>query len=125
MQLLLESTHPSTAHPGLTIRVRRISLAQRLAFLAANHELMSRIRFLAASPEPNSQSLSTIASLEMELSRAVLDLGLIALETADPQSGIPSRDIDWILNQAPSNLCLEILARASDEIALNETRRKN
>jgi hypothetical protein len=125
MQLLLETTHPSAAHPGLNIRVRRISLSQRLAFLAANHELMSRIRFLAASPEPDPQTLATVASLELELSRAVLDLGLIALETSDPDSGIPARNIDWILHQAPSSLCLEVLARASDEIALNETRRKN
>ncbi|MFN9299275.1 MAG: hypothetical protein ACK6DZ_16405 [Acidobacteriota bacterium] len=125
MQLLLESSYPSAAHPGLMIRVRRISLSQRLAFLAANHELMSRIRFLAASPEPNPQTLAAMASLELDLSHAVLDLGLIALETADPDSGIPARDIDWILQQAPSSLCLEELARASDEIALSETRRKN
>lgn len=125
MQLLLESRFPSTAHPGLLIRVRRISLAQRLTFLAANHHLMSRLRFLAAAPAPDSEALSELARLELDLSRAVLELGLIALESPDPESGIPSRDVDWILEQAPTQLCLEVLTRVSDEITLNDSRRKN
>ncbi len=116
-----EREFSSAAIPGFRFRIRRVSFAARLRFLSENHDAMQRLKFLRAG----SEQLEAAAELEIGLSRRLLETCLAAVgESSPPDSAGPER-IDWLLNEAPTELCVEVLARIADEITLTESRRKN
>jgi hypothetical protein len=125
MQLTFDQTFEASSLTGFRFRVKRISLAQRLRFLAGNHDLMQRLKFFAAAIEKSDPQRVEIANLELELSRILLQECLISLGDGDQQQPVDAERIDWVLTRAPAALCVEVLARISEEISLSETRRKN
>jgi len=125
MQLQLERQYEATCSPGFRFRIKRISLARRLAFLADNHELMQKLKFLSSDPNPAGPLRSEIAQLEVALGRQLLSECLVALGHSEELLPADQNRIDWLLHEAPAELCVEVLSRISDDISLSEQRRKN
>lgn len=125
MQLQFEREFHSGVVPGMRFEVRRISLARRLRFLAGNHELMQELKFLTAALDQTDQQRLEIAELELELSRKLLDECLVAFGNGATLEPVNPDRMDWLLTAAPAGLCVEILARVSEELSLSESRRKN
>lgn len=121
MKLNYEREFASTVLPGLQFRIRRISFAERLRFLSENHDMMQRLKFLHAGPG----ELPEAARLEIDLSRRLLITCLAAIGESSPPSSAGPEEIEWLLTVAPTELCVEVLARVADEITLTEARRKN
>ncbi len=125
MNLKYERDFTSATTPGFRFQVRRISLAQRIRFLAENHDLMQRVRFLTAAIKSDPEERSSLADLELELSRRLLEQCLCAVSMGDAFEPADASRINWLLNQAPTELCIEVLTRVSDEISLSGQIRKN
>ena len=121
MKLNYEREFASTVLPGFQFRIRRISFAERLRFLSENHDMMQRLKFLHAG----SGELPKAAELEIDLSRQLLLTCLAAIGESSPPSLAGPEEIEWLLTVAPTELCVEVLARVADEITLTEARRKN
>lgn len=125
MRLQFDRCHEATSLPGFRFQIRRISLAQRLRFLAANHDIMQRLKFLGAAVEKSAAQQAEIAGLELDLSRALLQECLVSLGEGDQTNVADPEAFEWLLNSAPAGLCVEVLSCISDEISLSEQRRKN
>jgi hypothetical protein len=125
VQLQLERQYEASSSPGFQFRLKRISLARRLAFLADNHELMQKLKFLSSDPNPAGPLRLEIAQLEVALGRQLLSECLVSLGGLNEMLPANSQRIDWLLTEAPAKLCVEVLSRISDEISLSDQRRKN
>lgn len=121
MKLNFEREFASGVLPGLRFRIRRISFAERLRFLSENHVIMQRMKFLHAGTGAPPEA----AELEIDLSRRLLVICLAAIGESSPPPMAGPKEIDWLLTLAPTELCVEVLARVADEITLTEARRKN
>ena len=111
--------------PDFRFQVRRISLAHRLRFLAVNHELMQKLKFLSAGNGADLQEREAAAALELELGKRLLEECLCATGDCDSMQPLQPKVVEWLLHHAPTELCVEVLGRISDEISLSEPRRKN
>ncbi len=121
MDLLTEVEFQPANFPEVKIHLRRISLAKRLRFLAQNFELMRKLRLGAARAELEARDKLALAEAEIELSRRILRETLaridgVAAETEDLA--------DWMVKNAPNELCVEVLHRAGEEMILGETKAK-
>ena len=125
MQLQFERHHDSILVPGFRYEVRRISLARRMKFLAENHDLIQELKFLSAAPDQTAQQRLEIAQLELELSRKLLEECLVSVSGGDEIETLSPERMEWLISRAPAGLCVEILVRISEELALSEHRRKN
>jgi hypothetical protein len=125
MQWNYETEYDSRNVPGYSYTIRRISLARRMRFLAQNHDLIQELRFLSATPDPTHQEKTEIAQLELELSQHLLEECLLKFGETPNLDPVDESRIEWLLTEAPSGLCVEILAHISEEISLSELRRKN
>jgi hypothetical protein len=126
MNLIREREFESEAFPGVRFAVRRVSLAERLQFLAAQHDTLQKLKFLAAGGGAAEERL-TAAKLESGLSRSILQLSLAWLSGADGSLGLPNPPASiasWLVDSAPAALCVEILNHACAEIALSADSRK-
>ncbi len=122
MDLLTEIEFSSQAIPEAVVRLRRISLSQRLRFLAANFDLLRQMRIRAAQGSAAPEVRLAQAESEIELSRRILDETVVAVEGA----GAPKTNLAaWLVREAPNEFCVEILRRAGDEMILGESKRKN
>jgi hypothetical protein len=105
--------------PELCVVLRRISMARRLRFLAVNHELMRVVHFPRGAQGP--YSAAQRAEAEIELSRRILNETLIRVEGVET----PTRGwAEWLVQDAPQKLCLEVLERAGEAMILGEEQRK-
>lgn len=125
MDLKYEREFDSASTPGFRFIVKRLSLSQRIVFLAENHELMQRVKFLSAASNPGTQERLLLAELELELSHRLLQKCLIAISTGVDFKPAGTDEIEWLLRTAPTELCVEVLTSVSDEISLSGQRRKN
>lgn len=125
MQLQRERRHESSFIPGFRYEIRRISLAERLNFLAVNHELLKKLKFQGAAPELTDAQRVELGEMELEMSRRLLELCLVSTGEGAATMAASAERIAWLLHEAPAGLCVEVLARISDEISLSEQRRKN
>ena len=125
MDLKYERDFDSASTPGFRFIVKRLSLSDRIRFLADNHELMQRVKFHSAASSPDTEARLLLADLELELSRRLLEKCLMAISTGVDFKPAHSEVIDWLLRTAPTELCVEVLSRVSDEISLSGQRRKN
>ena len=125
MKLQYEREFLSTTMPDFRFQVRRISLAHRLRFLAVNHELMQKLKFLSAGNGTDLQEREAAAALELELGKRLLEECLCATGDCDSMRPLQPKVVEWLLHHAPTELCIEVLGRISDEISLSELRRKN
>jgi hypothetical protein len=125
MHLNYEREFDSASMPGFRFTVKRLALSQRILFLADNHDLMQRVKFLSAAPHPDTEARLSLVDLELELSRRLLEKCLVAIRKDVDFKPASSDDIAWLLNTAPTELCVEVLSRVSDELSLSGQRRKN
>ncbi|WP_031498578.1 hypothetical protein [Bryobacter aggregatus] len=125
MKLQYEKNIASAAMPGIAFQIRRISLAQRLRFLAENYGLMQRLKFLNAGVGQEPQERSAAAELEIDLSRRLLEAALISTTEAGCTRPADESLIQWLLEEAPTELSVEVLAHIGDEMVLSDPRRKN
>ena len=125
MEFNYERKFDSASTPGFRFIVKRLSLSHRMLFLADNHELMQRVKFYSAASSPDTEARFSLADLELELSRRLLEECLMAISTGVDFKPAGSDEIAWLLRMAPTELCVEVLTRVSDEISLSGQRRKN
>ena len=125
MKLQYEREFLATTMPDFRFQVRRISLAHRLRFLAENHELMQKLKFLSAGNGTDLQEREAAAALELELGKRLIEECLCATGDCDSMQPLQPKVVEWLLHHAPTELCIEVLGRISDEISLSEPRRKN
>jgi hypothetical protein len=121
MDFLTEVEFQSSRFPEVKIHLRRISLARRLRFLAKNFELMRLLKMRESQPGPDAQETQNFAEAEIELSRRILAETVQGLEGVSLAGQDP---IDWLLQTAPNELCVEVLQRAGEEMILGESLRK-
>lgn len=121
MDLLTEVEFQSQHFPEAAFRLRRISLAQRLRFIAANFELMRQMRFRDAQGSASAEAKVAQAEAEIELSRRILDATLVGIRGIETP---PENLAEWLLREAPNELCVEVLRHAGEEMILGETKRK-
>jgi hypothetical protein len=114
----------SATLPGHHFRVKRISLAQRMRFLSVNHDLMQMLKFLSAAPSLDSRQREELAGLELTLSRKLIEECLSAFNHSGSFEAVNPHFVDWLLEEAPSSLCVEVLSVISQELALSEPLRK-
>lgn len=125
MNLKYEREFDSASTPGFRFVVKRLSLSHRIVFLAENHDLMQRVKFLSAASNPGNEERLLLADLELELSNRLLQKCLLAISTGVDFKPAGNDEIAWLLRIAPTELCIEVLTRVSDEISLSGQRRKN
>ena len=125
MNLTYERELESASTPGFRFIVKRLSLSHRIVFLAENHDLMQRVKFLSAASNPGNEERLLLADLELELSNRLLQKCLLAISTGVDFKPAGNHEIAWLLRIAPTELCIEVLTRVSDEISLSGQRRKN
>lgn len=125
MKLQYEREFLATTMPDFRFQVRRISLAHRLRFLAENHERMQKLKFLSAGNGADLNERSAAVALELELSRKLLEECLCATGDCNAMQPLQPEVVEWLLHHAPTELCIEVLGRISDELSLSEPRRKN
>lgn len=119
MDLWTEVEYRPKSFPEIAVFLRRISLARRLRFLAVNHELMRVVHFPRGAQAPYGPAQR--AEAEIELSRRILVETLIRIEGAD----VLNADwANWLVQEAPQQLCLEVLERAGEAMILGEEQRK-
>jgi hypothetical protein len=121
MDLLHEVEFRPPSHPHLLVYIRRISMARRLRFLAQNHDLMRTVNFPRHGEAAGLIHAQERAEAEIELSRRILS------EMVDRIDGAAARAeaiADWLIQEAPQTLCVEILERAGEAMILGEESRK-
>ncbi len=105
---------------GATIRIRRVSLGQRLSFISKNATALQKMKFLASGRDYG----EAIERNELELS---VCRNILAL-CVDEISGNPQGEkalVDWLIDDAPQAFATEVLQLALDEVILSDSRRKN
>jgi hypothetical protein len=120
----LTRSFDSQADPGVRIRVRRISLRERLQFTEESFEWIQQLQFLAAQPDLNGQTIARMNRLEANISKLVLRHVWLALESAAGVRQANEELIEWLMNEAPADFCCEVVAHCSDQIALSGAQRK-
>src|SRR5436190_3004463 len=107
MQLKFERNYLSQAMPGLQFRVKRISLAERMRFLADNHGLMQKLKFLSAGKDNDPRERISMAEHELELSRRLLDACLVGIFEYNGEKLTQHDTVAWLLQKAPTEFCVE------------------
>jgi hypothetical protein len=110
----------STAVPGVTYWIRRVSLAQRIELLTGVRELLRRSEFLNAGAELERTEAAIGA---VEATKLYVEWGLARIE------GITIDDAECtaalLVEKGPEDLCAEIAAAVQRELGLTEDERKN
>jgi hypothetical protein len=116
---LNERAIESKIYSGLVAKIRRVSLGQRLRFLADNAGDLGQLNFLAAST--GDEVAHSRMSAELKVCRSLLRLCVVEIE-GQPQD---AADIaDWLIDSAPQDLCMEMIQLATDEFLLSGERAK-
>ncbi|GAB4406332.1 MAG: hypothetical protein OHK0021_17910 [Bryobacter sp.] len=121
MAFLTECVFRPDAAPEVEVHLRRISLGQRLRFLANNFEQLQRLKLAQANANNGQSCANDLAELELNVGKQIL--AATVLEVV----GLGEEVVDWpswLLEDAPSALGLEVLRRAGEEIFLGEDKRK-
>jgi hypothetical protein len=119
LMFLNERAIESKIYSGLVAKIRRVSLGQRLRFLADNAGDLGQLNFLAAST--GDEVAHSRMSAELKVCRSLLRLCVVEIE-GQPQD---AADIaDWLIDSAPQDLCMEMIQLATDEFLLSGERAK-
>ncbi len=112
----------SRSHPGVRLRVRRMSFGRRLELTRQVKDLVGRMEFLRAG-EGGPQDEAEAAVLGAEVDRAYLSWGLAAVEglEIDGAEATPEALVD----SGPEELVAEALEAVRAEAGLSEEERKN
>lgn len=111
----------SLAVPGVTLTVRRVSVARRLELLRRIRELTKRVEFYQAGAQLDDQLEASIASAEIESIYVVWGITSIEGLTIDGENATP----DALVERGPESLVREAATKVRSQLGLSEEERKN
>lgn len=118
-----ESTFPvrSAAMPGVTLTVRRISVAARLDLLRKLRDLVRKVEFYQAGAQLEDKLEATIASIEIESLYVACGLAAISGLSIDGAQATP----ELLVERGPEALAREAATYVRAQLGLSEEERKN
>ena len=111
----------SAAMPGVTLTVRRVSVARRLELLRKVRELAARTEFYKAGAQLDDKLDASIASAEVESIYVVWGVAKIDGLTIDGADATP----DSLVADGPEELVREAATLVRSQLGLSEDERKN
>jgi hypothetical protein len=111
----------STAVPGVTLTIRRVSVARRLELLKRVRELAGRMEFYKAGPQLDDKLEASIASAEVESVYVMWGVSKIDGLTIDGCEATP----ELLVAGGPEELVREAATLVRSQLGLNEDERKN
>jgi hypothetical protein len=112
----------STAMPGVSFRLRRVSFGRRLELARILQDRLETIQKLALSPDTPARAAQT-ALIGAEIDAIHLRWGLAAIEGLEID-GAPAT-AESLISSGPEELLREILAAVRHETGLDSEERKN
>jgi len=121
--MMYESTFPvaSTTHAGVTLTVRRVSVARRLELLKKVRELAARMEFYKAGPQLDDKLEASIASAEVESIYVVWGISKVDGLSIDGVDATP----ESLVLHGPEDLVREAATLVRSQLGLTEDERKN
>jgi hypothetical protein len=118
-----ESAFPiqSSVLPGVTLTVRRVSIARRLELLKKVRELAARMEFYKAGAQLDDKLEAGIASAEVESLYVVWGVTKIEGLTIDGVDATP----EALVMHGPEDLVREAATLVRSQLGLSEDERKN
>lgn len=111
----------SSAVPGVTLSVRRVSVARRLELLRKIRELTARVEFYQAGAQLDDKLEATIASAEIESLYVVWGITAIGGLSIDGIEATP----EALVERGPESLVREAATLVRSQLGLSEEERKN
>jgi hypothetical protein len=111
----------SSAHPGVTLTIRRVSVARRLELLKTIRDLAARMEFYKAGAGLDDKLEASIASAEVESVYVVWGVTKIEGLTIDGVDATP----DSLVAVGPEDLVREAATLVRSQLGLSEDERKN
>jgi len=111
----------SSAVPGVTLTVRRVSVARRLELLRRIRQLTTRVEFHQAGAQLGDKLDASIASAEIESLYVVWGITTIDGLSIDGIEATPEALVEW----GPESLVREAATLVRSQLGLNEEERKN
>jgi hypothetical protein len=110
----------STAVPGVTFWIRRVSLAQRIELLTAVREVLRRNEFLNAGSEleRSDAALGSVLATRLYVEWGLERIEGITIDDADCTTAL-------LVEKGPEDLCTEVAEAVQHELGLSEDERKN
>jgi hypothetical protein len=111
----------SSAHPGVTFRVRKLSFGRRLELLTRVGDLARKAQWLQSGGETVDKIQA--AELDALIDRVYVEWGLDSIADLYIDE-TPATPLD-LLERGPEELCREALAAIREQLGLSEQERKN
>ena len=114
-------TVPSSTLPGVTLTIRRVSVARRLDLLRKVRELSGRMEFFKAGAQLEDRLEASIASAEVESLYVVWGVAHIEGLFIDGVEATP----ESLVSGGPEDLVREAATLVRSQLGLSEDERKN
>ena len=114
-------TIASTSRPGVTVKLRRMSVERRLGLTRRLRELLQRIEFLEAGTDPRETMEAALLATEVDQVYLLWGVAEIAGLEIDGQTATP----ETLVAAGPEALCREIVSAIKAECGLSDDERKN
>jgi hypothetical protein len=114
-------TIASTSNPGVTFKLRRMSVERRLGLTRRLRELLQRIEFLESGEDPRESMEAALLAAEINQVYLLWGVAEIAGLEIDGQAATP----ETLVAAGPEELCREIISAIKAECGLSEDERKN
>jgi hypothetical protein len=112
---------PSSAMPGVTFTVRRVSVAARLDLLRKLRDLVNKTEFYRAGTRLDDRLEATIASVQIERLYIIWGITGISGLLIDGSEATP----ELLVERGPETLVQEAVRHVRTELGLTEEERKN
>jgi len=114
-------TVQSSIHPGVTLTIRRVSVARRLDLLRRVRELAGRMEFFKAGAHLEDKLEASIASAEVESLYVVWGVSHVTGLLIDGVEATP----EALVSGGPEDLVREAATLVRSQLGLSEDERKN
>jgi hypothetical protein len=111
----------SASSPGVTFKLRRMSVERRLGLTRRLRELLQRIEFLESGDDPRESMEAALLAAEVNQVYLLWGLAEISGLEIDGQAATP----ETLIAAGPEDLCREIISAIKAECGLSEDERKN
>jgi hypothetical protein len=115
------TTIASTSSPGVSFKLRRMSVERRLGLTRRLRELLQRIEFLESGEDPRESMEAALLATEVDQVYLLWGVAEIAGLEIDGQPATP----ETLVAAGPEGLCREIISAIKSECGLSEDERKN
>ena len=114
-------TIASTSNPGVTFKLRRMSVERRLGLTRRLRELLQRVEFLESGEDPRESMEAALLATEINQVYLLWGVAEIAGLEIDGQAATPETRVA----AGPEELCREIISAIKAECGLSADERKN